>query len=516
MHKNHPSLFAAIHVGSEQVSLQIVEYHNLETIRVLENIHRQISLGEETFQTGRIGTDTVAQLCDILKGFRRKLTEYGVRDYRLMATTAIREAANQPYIIDQIQIKADLEAEVIDMPQEIFFKYVAIFRKMQVLGLTAGKEALLFVDITSGGLGITLYRNGRILYQQNIHIGVLRIKESFNKTQRDSLSFQQALGEYIFSVIEPVRPALAGHTIRYVVLSGPDTELFLQMLGRKTRSELDSVKQEEFLVLYKKLHKLNLSQVMQAFALSEAKADMALPTIILYQQLLSLCQAQELAVVNDQFLDGMTVCHIAQKTKHPWTDEIDKQTFSLIRSLAKKYHQHDGHSEAVAAVSLQLFDKLHRAHGLGKRERQLLEGAALLHDIGKFVSLRSHYLFSHRLILSSDILGFSEKEKLIMACVAQYHSKGTPRPSDPTLSGLSVQEQMTVAKLAAIIRLADAIDRTHRQKALKIEFAFRGEELLVTVTTREDYALEQWTFADKASFFENVFGIRPILIRQAG
>ena len=164
MHKNHPSLFAAIHVGSEQVSLQIVEYRNLETIHVLENIHRQISLGEETFQTGRIGTDTVAELCDILKGFRRKLTEYGVRDYRLMATTAIREAANQPYIIDQIQIKADLEAEVIDMPQEIFFKYVAIFRKMQVLGLTAGKEALLFVDITSGGLGITLYRNGRILF----------------------------------------------------------------------------------------------------------------------------------------------------------------------------------------------------------------------------------------------------------------------------------------------------------------------------------------------------------------
>ena len=95
MHKNHPSLFAAIHVGSEQVSLQIVEYRNLETIRVLENIHRQISLGEETFQTGRIGTDTVAELCDILKGFRRKLTEYGVRDYRLMATTAIREAANR-------------------------------------------------------------------------------------------------------------------------------------------------------------------------------------------------------------------------------------------------------------------------------------------------------------------------------------------------------------------------------------------------------------------------------------
>ena len=84
MHKNQPNLFAAIHVGSEQVSLQIAEYRDLETIRILENIHRQISLGEETFQTGRIGTDTVAELCDILKGFRRKLTEYGARDYRLM------------------------------------------------------------------------------------------------------------------------------------------------------------------------------------------------------------------------------------------------------------------------------------------------------------------------------------------------------------------------------------------------------------------------------------------------
>lgn len=516
MHKNAPGLFAAMHIGSEHTALQIVEYRSLEDLRIIDSAQRQLSLGEEAFKTGRICTDTVAELCDILKGFRRKLPEYGVRDYRLVATTAIREAANQPYIIDQIHIKAGLDTEVVDMPQEIFYKYVAIFRKMQNRGLVNDKDALLFVDITSGGLGITLYKGGRLLYQQNIHIGVLRIKESFDKNQRESLAFQQALAEYIYSVIEPVRPALAAHSIRHLVLAGPETELFLQMLGRQRHSALDNVSPEEFQRLHQRLHKLNLPQIMQAFQLSETKASLALPLIILYKQILSLCRVQALAVVNDQFLDGLTAWHIAQKAHSPWVEAIDKQTFSLVRSLAAKYNQCDAHAEAVAAVSLLLFDKLHRVHGLGQRERQLLECAALLHDIGKFVSLRSHYLFSHRLILSSDILGFSEREKLIMACVAQYHSKGTPHPSDPSLQELSMAQQMTVAKLAAIIRLADAIDRTHRQKVKQIELAFRGDELQVTVTTREDYALEQWTFADKADFFENVFGIRPILIRQAG
>ena len=150
--------FAAIHLGSEQVSIQIAEFQTLQDIRIIDRASFQAPLGEETFKTGRISFSAVSQTCELLKGFRRMINEYGVRDYRLLATTAVREAENQQYIIDQIRVKTGFRVEVVDMPLEIFYKYIALFRSMAMKQLIQPGKPLLFVDISSGGLGITLYK----------------------------------------------------------------------------------------------------------------------------------------------------------------------------------------------------------------------------------------------------------------------------------------------------------------------------------------------------------------------
>ena len=118
------NLFAAIHLGSEQVGIQIVQYQDVDDIKVIDQAARQVLLGEETFKTGRISFTAMNELCELLKGYRRMMAEYGVRDYRLLATTAVREAANRDYILDQIKVKTGLNVEIVDMPQEIFYKYV--------------------------------------------------------------------------------------------------------------------------------------------------------------------------------------------------------------------------------------------------------------------------------------------------------------------------------------------------------------------------------------------------------
>lgn len=514
--KTSPNRFAAIHVGSEQVSVHIVEYTTSQDIKVIEMAGRRVALGEEAFKTGRISFDAVGEICDLLKGYRRMFAEYGVRDYRLLATTAIREAENQQYIIDQIQVKTGFVVEVCDMPQEIFFKYAALFKTVQDRGLLEGQDAVLFVDISSGGLGITLYKGGELEYQQNIHIGVLRIKESFAQYQRDSAHFQQALTEYIYSVIEPVQQALNKQAIRYLVLSGTETRLLLAMLGREEPGKVSLVSLADFYQLYEQVKLLNLSQIVQTFGFSQQKAEMVLPTIILYKQILNLTAVGQILVPDIQLIDGITLLHIGRKTKQDWLLALEEQTLSLARGIGCKYQYDPNHAASVEEVSLSLFDRLTRIHGLGKRERLLLQAAAILHDIGKFVSLRSHYFYSYRLIRSSDILGFSETEKNIMANVALYHSKGIPANSDPNLQGLTPKQQVIVAKLAAIIRLADALDRTHRQKVNSYEIVLKGDEMIITVITQEDYSLEEWTFLDKAAFFEDVFGIAAILRRQAG
>ena len=160
-----------------------------------------------------------------------------------------------------------------------------------------------------------------------------------------------------------------------------------------------------------------------------------------------------------------------------------------------------------------IYDKLTKAHGLGKRERFLLQIAAILHDIGKYVSLRQHYFYSYRLILSSDIFGITDQEKKIVAFIAQYHSKGIPSHGHMDLDNLSREQQVVVGKLAAIIRLADALDRGHRQKITSCEISLKGDELLVQVDVTEDLSLEEWTFIDKAAFFEEVYGIKARLER---
>lgn len=511
-----PSLFAALHVGSEQVSAQIMEYKSLEDMRVLDRVARQVYLGEETFKNGRISFGTVAELCDLLKGCRRMFSEYGVRGYRLLATTAIREAENQQYIIDQIQIKTGFSVEVVDMPQEIFYKYAALFKTLDQAGFTRGNNGMLFVDISSGGLGITLYQEGAIQYQQNIHIGALRIKESFEKQQKDSLHFQQALSEYIFSTIEPVQEALQHHSIQYLVLSGTETRLLLDMLGKGQEEQVTVIHPQEFRELYDQVKNLNLSQLIKKFALSEEWAEMVLPTIVLYKHILELISIEKILLPNAHFIDGMSLVYIAEKTKNPWVQMLEGQTVSLAKSLGIKYKYDAKHAACVEKTALQIFDRMSRIHGMGERERLQLQVAAILHDIGKYVSLRKHYYYSHSLIESSDIMGFSEEEKTVIANVAYYHSKGTPSNLNSNFARLSNEDKIKVAKLAAIIRLADALDRTHKQKALDCDIVLKGEELIIRVTSREDYSLEEWTFLDKADFFEDVFGVKAQLIRQVG
>ena len=511
-----PRLFCIIHIGSEQITMQIVEYTSISDLRVIERTSRETFLGEETFKTRRISYSTAGQLCDLLRGYKRLINEYGVKDIRVIATTALREAENQHYIVDQVRIRTGFELEVVDMLHEIYFKYAALYNTVQKHSLEPTEDALLFVDISSGGLGFTLLKQGEIHYQQNIHIGALRIKESFDKNQRESVHFHQALSEYIYASIEAVQAELSKHKIKYIVTSGNENHLLLQMLGHVATERLAVIGQEEFLSLYEKVRYLNLPQLMKMFKLVESKAEMVLPTIVLYNQILSITNAPEMIFPDAQLVDGVSLLHAAEKTKNPLIAELEGQVLSLARNIGQKYHYEVPHSLAVENMSLQIFDAVAPLHGMSRRDRFLLQVSSILHDIGKFVSLRRHYFYSYRLIYSSDILGFTEEEKEIIANVAYYHSKGNPSDVDVNFARLGRDAKVKVAKLAAMIRLADSVDRSHRQKAVPCDIRLRGETLEFRVAPVEDISLEKWTFDDKAVFFENVHGVRPIMINQSG
>ena len=507
MRKKQYKIFAAIHLGSEMISMQIVQYRNLNNMKVLEECNRRVRLGEETFKNKIIPFSMVNEICELLVGFKRLMTEYEVEEYSMQATTAVREALNRVFLLDQIYIRTGLKVTVIDLPEEIYTKYASIRRTMKLDGLTGVDESMLMMDISSGGLGITFVKDNIIRYQQNLNIGVIRVKESFNRNQRSSMKFNQALAEYLSSTMGAVRDALKNEQIHYLVLTGAESELLLQMMGVEFKAE-------QFMQLFKTVHELNLPQIIKVFKINEDVAELVVPTILLYEQLLALVPVQEIILTDDRFIDGICLLHIGPKASKDYADELEQEQLSLLYSIGERYQYDEAHSRQVAKLALAMFDKLGKHHGLDSHSRILLQATALLHDIGKYVSLRSHSLYSYMLIMSCDILGFSEMDKKIVALASYYHAHRLfSGKRHAEVEEMSAEIMPLVAKIAALVRLADAMDRSYKQKIKSCRVNVKNGVMKVEAVTLEDLTIEEWTFASKASFFEEVYGLQAVLER---
>ena len=502
MRKKQYKIFAAIHLGSEMISMQIVQYRNLNNMKVLEECNRRVRLGEETFKNKIIPFSMVNEICELLVGFKRLMTEYEVEEYSMQATTAVREALNRVFLLDQIYIRTGLKVTVIDLPEEIYTKYASIRRTMKLDGLTGVDESMLMMDISSGGLGITFVKDNIIRYQQNLNIGVIRVKESFNRNQRSSMKFNQALAEYLSSTMGAVRDALKNEQIHYLVLTGAESELLLQMMGVEFKAGVIRIKTEQFMQLFKTVHELNLPQIIKVFKINEDVAELVVPTILLYEQLLALVPVQEIILTDDRFIDGICLLHIGPKASKDYADELEQEQLSLLYSIGERYQYDEAHSRQVAKLALAMFDKLGKHHGLDS------------HSIGKYVSLRSHSLYSYMLIMSCDILGFSEMDKKIVALASYYHAHRLfSGKRHAEVEEMSQEIMPLVAKIAALVRLADAMDRSYKQKIKSCRVNVKNGVMKVEAVTLEDLTIEEWTFASKASFFEEVYGLQAVLER---
>lgn len=502
--------FAAIHLGSEKLSMQITEYRGMNRYKLIDACTVPVRLGEETFKNKVIPINLINEICESLKGFKRLMDEYGVEEYSMQATTAVREAQNQVFLLDQIYARTGLVVEVVDMSREIYTKYVAIRNTLKQDKITSRDGAMLMMDISSGDLGITLVDNDRIKYQSNIHVGILRIKESFDRNHRESLKFNTALTEMLNSSIGPVRQELKEEKARYLVLTGTETSLMLRMLQQPPNQKIYRIKAEDFHNYFKQVRRLNLPQIMNAYNFSEYAAELVLPMVILYESLLDMLPVEEIVVTEDTYLDGMQLLHIGASNKEQ-ANEWEQELMSVFHTIGKRYNYDRKHVEQVERLSLTIFDKIASDYGMGAHERLLLRGAAILHDLGKFVNLRSHSIYTYQLIMATDILGISDRDRRIIALAGFYHANSLFENTKKNPPQARKEELAIVAKLAAILRLADAMDRGYCQKIKTCTISVKEQTMIFSVQSKMDISLESWTFDRKSEFFEEVFGLEPVL-----
>ena len=504
---------AVIHLGSENITMQIIEFTSLSEIRVVDEVRRKVKLGEETFKTRKISFGTILQIVDILKGYRKMMREYGVKDYMLQATTAIREAENQQYFLDQVSVKTGFKIEVVNMSQEIYTKIAALVRTWGVADQKSlPKEGILLADISSGGLGITYLRDRKIRYQQNLHVGLVRMREQFTRNERSSTHFDDALTEYIQSSLMPVDQELEKETMEALVLTGTESQVLLDMLQRHCGQRKEpSFTAQEVNSLYDTIKDYNENQITKEFNFSVEETEIAFSAVILCEQLMAMSEAKKVVLPVDRFIDGMKHLYIARKMDDPFLDAMLQLRMSLVQGIGARFHYDAVHAAFVENMACRLFDTLASSQGMEQNDRILLRAAAYLHNIGKYASLRSYDVYNYYLIRSADILGFSDEECRLIAQISYLYTLDRPELQGSEPLAFDGRFTPLVAKLAAILRLADSLDAAGRQKIRDCHITLKGENLKIRAKSKQRLDLEEWTFAKRGLFFEEVFGIHPVL-----
>ncbi len=294
--------------------------------------------------------------------------------------------------------------------------------------------------------------------------------------------------------------------IEYVIVMG---DYIGEMVKGFSKKEDDgTIETERFLKLLKKWHKKSPEEINRELNLANEQDPLVLPSVVLYKRLTEEMGARYIWVPGVNITDGI-VCDYAERNHMiRFSHDFEKDILAASRNLAERYQSYSSHTEAVLSMSTTIFDAMKKVHGMGKRERLLLQVASILHDCGRYMSLVNQSECSYHIIMASEIIGMSHLEREIVATIAK-HDALSMQPYDSVIGKMNRESYMVVSKLTAILKIANAMDRSHKQKFKNIKAVLKGRELIITVEAEESIVLEKGLFSTYADSFEEVFSIMP-------
>jgi len=502
------NLIAAIDVGSHAIRMKIGEINRAGNFKELERFRKIAMLGHDTFTTGKVSFESVDKICVILGNFKKTMNDYGVRHYTAMATSAIREAENRDYILDQIKIKTGIGVQVIDNTQEQYLTHKAIRYNLSNYDKLID-EGVIVIVIGAGSIQVTTYMDGELKSSQNVKMGALRIKEILGNMKNSVIKYNNILEEYIRVNMEGLVVGARHEDYKHLVVVGGEMSVLSQMVELDVNSHR-AMKKKELSKVYHMLLQMDIEEIRYKYGIKKEQADIIQPSLMLLDYFAEMTSSKEVIVPSVSLVDGI-VRHIHENLYNLRLDEaVTRDVITNATMLAEQFGYNKTHCRYVEEIALQLFDKLKKVHGM-KLERQHLRVAAILHDIGKFISLDQHSHHSYELIRSLELFGMSSTDMEVIALVAKFHGMIAPTDTRKDFSYLNMDRRLVTAKLIAILRLADGMDRGHGQKIDIKSIKIKDKVLTIKGTSKVDTTLEEWNFGLKAIYFQDVFGIEPVL-----
>ncbi|MBO4981538.1 MAG: HD domain-containing protein [Lachnospiraceae bacterium] len=502
--------FAAIDVGSFESCMKIFEFSGKNRMREIDAVRQSIDLGSDTYANGKISNEKVEELCRVLKEFASIMKAYKVEAYRAYGTSAVRETENSIILQDKIAQRTGIRVEILSNSEQRFLDYKSVASKGESFRRII-EEKTAIVDIGGGSIQLSLFDNDTLVSTKNMRLGVLRLQEMLTHLDAKSTQVEHLIDELASAQLATYKKLyLKDREIENIIIVDDYISPWAVKSTKGEDTMMETAKLEELIQL---LRNSNATQVAQTMDIAEEKVPLLLISAVLARRIAEMMGASRIWAPGSTLCDGIAYEYAEQNKMLKGEHDFEKDIIACAMNISKRYMGSRKRAETLEKITATIFDNMKRIHGLGKRERLYLEIAAILHDCGKYISLTDIGEASYNIIMATEIIGLSHKEREIVANVVRFnHSRfGYYSHLQSGVTELDRESYLTVAKLTAILRLANSLDRSHKQKMKGVKALLRENELILTVDTQQDITLERGFFEASAEFFTEVFSVKPVL-----
>jgi len=497
---------AAIDIGTNSVHMLVVRVRADLSFEVIDREKVMVRLGAGGLDGRALTAEATAAALQALSTFTRLAKSHGVDEILAVATSATREARNGGEFLTRLDKATGIRPIVITGGEE-----ARLIHQAAVYGVDVGSGRAVVIDIGGGSVEITLGTATSIQLARSFKLGVIRLTERFIKSDPVSQRDERRLEKHILAEIDRHCDQIA--TIgfdRVVGTSG--TILSLGVVAATAVRGAPPADVRNLRVSAKQLRRvrkevcdLDLEQRLAIPGLDPRRADLVVAGAVVLDTILRRLEADEVTLCDFALREGLILDYVRRHKKEiAQVDRIPDVRRRSTMELAERCNYVAVHAQHVARLALALFDQTRARHGLTDREREWLEYAALMHDLGVHISYPRHHRHSYYLIKNGDLRGFEPDEIEVMALVARYHRRGTPKKTHTDYAHLPAPLRRTVRILASILRVAESLDRSHAQVISALELQDRGSDVLLQLRTTGDAELEVWATTRHVGPFEKL------------
>jgi exopolyphosphatase/guanosine-5'-triphosphate,3'-diphosphate pyrophosphatase len=496
---------AAIDIGTNSIHMIVCRIRPDLSFEVIDREKDMVRLGAGGLEGRRLAETTIAVAMQTLAKFRRLAESHGVDETIAAATSAVREAANGAEFIGAVQRDVGIRVRVISGLEE-----ARLIHQAALYATGAGPSPAVVIDIGGGSTEITLGTAARMQMGRSFKLGAIRLTERFAKTDPLADRDERRLERFVRRETGPFLRQLAKRRFdRVIGTSGTILAVGTIAAGRSSQSDIRNLR-----VSTRDIHRVRKTLVRQTLkerlalpGMDPRRADLAGAGAVLIDTLLESLGAETLTLCDFALREGLVLDYIQKNQAH--IRKVDRYPDVRRRSvieLAERCNYLADHAQQVARLALRLFDASRTDHDLDARAREWLEYGALLHDIGVHISYERHHKHSYYLVKHGDLRGFEPDEIEIVALIARYHRQTLPKKSHAEFGALPRRTRRKVRLLAAFVRLAEGLDRSHAQVISDLEIARDARGLNVRLKGRADPELELWAAGRHAASLAKLLG----------